>query len=500
MTSIGIDFGTSNCTAFVAGSDGAVEGIPLEGDALVMPSVLFTTRQEVAARQVEAAELERRVAQERFRQARQGAARAAQASDVQAGDAQASDARASDARASDALLRRTVAEAMQREAAQQASREYWDQTFITMLRGGRSLLHGTPALRAYIDDPLSGTLIRSPKSFLGSPLSDDYLEVFEEATEQILSLVKRKAEQKIGAEVDSAVIGRPVHFHGNRGEAGDRQALALIERAAMAAGFRSVSFVMEPVAAAMSYEQGLSRERIVLVLDVGGGTTDCAVVRVGPKRAKLADRSADVLGYSGDRVGGTDFDQSLAWSCFMPRFGKGSDLKSGLPFPHRPLIDAISTRDVPAQLRFGKALREIEELVAMSERPELTSRLLALQKGQMQHRIIRSAELAKIELSGAQACTASLEYVEAGLQVEVDREALAEANRAHLDKIRALVAEAISVSGARPQVLFVTGGMGLSPVVIERVLDADQGMRVETGDMLVSVGRGLGLCAARGLG
>lgn len=477
MNTIGIDFGTSNCTAFVAGADGIVSGIPLEGDELLLPSVLFTTRQEIAVRQVEVAEFERRLAQERQDQARRGPD--------------------DGARLPEEGLRRSVARAMLREAAQEAARAYWDQTFITMLRGGRSLLHGTPALRAYIEDPLSGTLIRSPKSFLGSDLPEDYLEVFEEATEQILRLVKRKAERKLGAGVGAAVIGRPVHFHGNRGETGDRQALGVIERAANAAGFDDVSFVMEPVAAAMTFERRLDSERIVLVLDIGGGTTDCAVVRVGPERAKRADRADDVLGCSGDRVGGTDFDQSLAWSSFMPSFGKGSRLKSGLPFPHPVLFDAISTRDVPAQIRFGRAPREIEALVAASERPDLTSRLLTLHKGQLQHRLLRSAELTKIRLSGEARCTTSLDYVEPRLELAVGRGELAESGRWHLDRIGSLVVEAIAMSGVRPQVLFVTGGMGLSPIVLDRVRDAERSMRLETGDMLVSVGQGLGLCAAR---
>ena len=48
MTVIGIDFGTSNCAAHVATDNGEIIAIPLEGDELLLPSVVFSARREVA--------------------------------------------------------------------------------------------------------------------------------------------------------------------------------------------------------------------------------------------------------------------------------------------------------------------------------------------------------------------------------------------------------------------------------------------------------------------
>lgn len=48
------------------------------------------------------------------------------------------------------------------------------------------------------------------------------------------------------------------------------------------AGFTDVAFLYEPMAAALEFESTLTREQRVLVVDIGGGTSDCSFVRMGP--------------------------------------------------------------------------------------------------------------------------------------------------------------------------------------------------------------------------
>ena len=86
----------------------------------------------------------------------------------------------------------------------------------------------------------------------------------------------------------------------------------------------------------------------------------------------------------GARIGGTDFDQTIAWSAFMPFFGKGSFLKNNLPVPVQLFLDAISTRDLPAQIKFRQAKYEIGNLMKESQKPELLNRLLITQEFQLQ--------------------------------------------------------------------------------------------------------------------
>lgn len=433
---LGIDFGTSNCTAFAPDAQGRVVPIPLEGDDVLLPTVLFATRREAAAGQP--------------------------------------------------------------QDPAEARRRFWDQTFLSMLQGGGSVLFGTPALQAYIADPFSGTLVRSPKAFLGSDLPPGYVPAFTEVITQILVHIRQRAEAFTGASFTRAVVGRPVHYNGMSGAAGDRQAIAMMEAAIQAAGFAEWSFVAEPVAACLKFEQSLARETVVLVVDVGGGTTDCAVVRARPAALAAGARHGDVLGFSGDRVGGTDFDQGLAWSAFMPLFGRGMATRQGRPLPHGVLADAVSTRSVPAQLRFRAAGPRIAEMLRSVEDTAPLERLARLHRDQNQHRLVRSAELAKIALSETEAVAAELGYVEPGLEVLVRRQAYEDACRASLDKIEQLVAEARKAAGVAPELVFVTGGMGMSPPVqarLRRVLG--DSVPVERTGALTSVGAGLGIVAAQ---
>ncbi len=85
------------------------------------------------------------------------------------------------------------------------------------------------------------------------------------------------------------VHGRPVRFvEGD--DAADAKAQRVLEGIARKVGFRDVAFVYEPIAAAYHYEETAPREETVLIADIGGGTSDFTVIRIGPQRRLAADR------------------------------------------------------------------------------------------------------------------------------------------------------------------------------------------------------------------
>ena len=51
--------------------------------------------------------------------------------------------------------------------------------------------------------------------------------------------------------------------------------------------------------------------RSAVLADIGGGTSDFSIVRVGPRHRGRPDRKHDVLATAGVRVGGTDGELSL---------------------------------------------------------------------------------------------------------------------------------------------------------------------------------------------
>ena len=477
MNSLGIDFGTSNCLAHVA-TPTEVFPVELENGSFSLPSVVFTARREVAMRQVEDSEFEKRLRQARLEERKRGG-------------------RALD----ETELQRAIRDAMRREAADEANKSYWDQTFFSLLKDGQAILFGTPALRAYFSDPLSGVLVKSPKSFLGSKISQNHLTHFENIVTAMLEHIRSVAETAHDCTITSAVLGRPVRSHGTQGRDGDTQALDVMSRAAARAGFKDVRYELEPLAAAYEYETSIREEQKLLVVDVGGGTTDCVMMRVSPDKVGHANRDDDILGVSGDRVGGTDFDEALAWHAFMAAFGKDTMRKNGFPVPHSLLYDAISIRNLPAQLRFAKSKREIADLIEQAVEPEKLTRLATLQEQQLQHRLVHSAEAAKIELSKTVDFNVPLDYLDGTLAIPVNRRALGDASARLIDKVRELALEAVTAAGAQPDVVFLTGGMAISPIVSDAVADVvGKNVRLQSSDMLGTVGKGLGLCAQRVFG
>ncbi|MGB8814207.1 MAG: Hsp70 family protein, partial [Paracoccaceae bacterium] len=184
---------------------------------------------------------------------------------------------------------------------------------------------GRAAIAAYTggDD---GRLMRGLKSILGSSLIDEKTRVgnraiaFKDIVASFFAHLKTKLDAAAGAPVTHATLGRPVHFV-DGDPAGDAAAQAVLEDIARAKGFEHISFQYEPIAAALHYEQSVTHEELVLIVDIGGGTSDFSIVRVSPARARQPDRQSDILANDGIRVGGTDFDRLLSLASVMPQLG-----------------------------------------------------------------------------------------------------------------------------------------------------------------------------------
>ncbi|MEZ5559809.1 MAG: molecular chaperone [Pseudomonadales bacterium] len=375
-----------------------------------------------------------------------------------------------------------------------------DQTLDLTHHSYAELRFGQAALDAYLADPAEGYFVKSPKSFLGAPgLSQAVRDRFVAVVAAMMANVRARAETAAGRTIGQVVIGRPVNFQGAGGEAENRQALEMLVASAHEAGFRDVAFQFEPMAAAIEYEARLNHEQTVLVVDIGGGTTDCSFVRVGPERRSRRQRDDDVLGHSGERLGGNDYDQALALRSVMPLFGLGDGLNNGLPFPNGYFVDAVSTNDVNAQQRFyGRAMAERLDLcVRDGTHAERIRRLRKLQAGRGSYRLLREVELAKIALTGEDQAVVDLAFVESGLAAACSRADLRRGSARLLEHLAGLIDEACRQAGARPDVVYLTGGMAGSAVVREhlaRVLDDVP--RVDS-DHFASVTQGLTLWAQR---
>ncbi len=373
------------------------------------------------------------------------------------------------------------------------------QTLEQAMAAGHPLAFGEAAIRTQLDDPLLGYFVKSPKSFLGAELKPSQRILFAEIVAKMLTHIRETAEAQAGEPITDVVLGRPVNFHGTRGEQGNAQATEILQGAAMLAGFRNIEFLLEPIAAALDYERSITSDLTVLVLDAGGGTTDCSMVRVGPSYRGRAERSDSVLGNTGTRVGGIDVDIKLAMRRIMPLLGSDDVLDTGLPVPTSIFWAAAAVNDVTAQSEFYSKRTgfQIDQLQKQVRDTTRLRRIEAVYNGRLTYQLNRSAELAKIELSEREESHLDLDYVERGLKGSVSSRGLEVAIERELAVFVALMREAESQAQTSPDVVYVTGGTARSPIIERYIRKHFRDVPLVVGDLFGSVTSGLATWADR---
>ena len=339
------------------------------------------------------------------------------------------------------------------------------------------VLFGNEAVAAYVGQT-EGRLMRALKSILGSPLIDEETSLggrkvaLREVVEIFVRHLKHKAEAFAGREITTVVHGRPVRFVDDDDRA-DARAEAVLEAIARRAGFRDVAFVYEPIAAAHHYEQTVQGEELVLIADIGGGTSDFSIIRVGPQRRGRvdrgpADRNRDVLATAGVRVGGTDFDTALSLAAVMPLLGFGTELvEKNLPMPNAPYHELATWATINFAYTYRNE-RALAELVSLACEPGKVKRLLSVVRRRLGHRLAFAVEDAKIALSAEERSLVPLAFLEACLAITATRVDFDRAIEARIDRLYKAARDCIAAAGLRPaaiETIFLTGGSGRVPAV-----------------------------------
>jgi hypothetical chaperone protein len=360
------------------------------------------------------------------------------------------------------------------------------------------VLFGAEAIGTYVGQH-DGRLMRALKSILGSPLIDEKtalgskMVALTEVVEIFVRHLKTKAEALAREELTAVVHGRPVRFVDND-DAADAKAERVLTGIANRVGFRDVAFVYEPIAAAYHYEETASREELVLIADIGGGTSDFTVIRIGPERRALPDRTGDILSNDGVRVGGTDFDSLLSLDAVMPLLGLGTHLvEKNLPMPNSLYFELATWPTINFTYTFQNE-RMLLELVAGSREPEKVARLLKVIRARLGHRIAFAVEDSKIELSDRTTASLALEFIDMGLAATATRLGFDEAIASRTERLYATAAKCIRDAGLKRdaiQTIFFTGGSSRVPAVREAIARAAPAARVATGSDFLSVALGL---------
>ena len=366
---------------------------------------------------------------------------------------------------------------------------------------------GRAAVAAYVrgDD---GRLMRGLKSTLGSSLITEKTRVgnraisFKDLLARFFGHMKARMDAETGGGITSVVLGRPVHFVDDD-EAGDAAAQAVLQDIARATGFREIAFQYEPIAAALQYEAGIAREELVLIVDIGGGTSDFSIVRVSPDRSRQADRQADILANDGIRVGGTDFDRLLSLSDVMPHLGYLSPTGGGKGLMPRHYFLDLATWHRINMLYTGQTMTDLKALRHAADRPDLIDRLIKVVTARTGHSLAMATEDAKIALAEAEVARIALSQFTGGPNPLATRLRFNEAVAAPAGRIKATLQTLLAQAGLHPRdigTVFMTGGSSGLPILRACVSDVLPGVPIATGDMLGSVGTGLALEAVRRFG
>jgi len=366
--------------------------------------------------------------------------------------------------------------------------------------------YGRAALADYLGGH-EGRLMRSLKSLLGTSMMDESTELmgqaipFRRLLEQFIGQLKLRAEQAAGRPFSRAVMGRPVFFVDDS-PAADRRAEDTLREIAQAVGFKDVAFQFEPIAAAFDYESQISREELVLVVDIGGGTSDFSLVRLSPARALKADRREDILASGGVHIGGTDFDKYLSLSSVMPLLGMGSLLISGRQMPSAQYFNLATWHTINfAYTR--KAWPEIQDMHRQAMEKDKLERLMNLVRQRSGHWLALQVEAAKIALSDADTTQMDLGRIQPGSSFTLSRDTFDAAIGHLVSDIEHTVNQLMrtaSVPAVGIDTVFFTGGSSSVPLLRQRIAALLPDARHVEGDLFGSIGAGLALDARRKFG
>ncbi len=267
-------------------------------------------------------------------------------------------------------------------------------------------MHFVRDVFVWVDELKPGRLMQYLKTALRKGASGGYdgTQVFEryykvgELVQVYLSLLKQHAEALLGEPIHGVTLGRPVKFATTPDQ--DHRAEETLRQAALGAGFKEVDFELEPVAAALDYEQSISGPQNVTIFDFGGGTLDIAIMRLGDPHGRKVYASGGV------DIAGSEFDRAIIRKRMLPYFGYGQ-------ISHEPevleLIEAVPDWMALPELATPQNRHVLEKAIRARMAPVRLKALQGLIYNDLAFTFYDRVEASKIALSEQGATVISLD-------------------------------------------------------------------------------------------
>lgn len=274
--------------------------------------------------------------------------------------------------------------------------------------------YGADALKKYSENEMEGRLFRSFKShlpnknYIGTVINNRILNL-ETLIGLFLLELKKRAENILQTKISKAVIGKPARY--SMDDVADSFALHRMKKAADYAGLTEVNFVPEPLAAALDFKRQISNEKIILIGDFGGGTSDFTVMKI----TKNEFNKSDVLGVDGCPLAGDALDSLFMQNRLNTGFGAKTQYR--LPMANNLLKMPAAVMDrlnKPAHIVHLKEketyefIREVQKCALKQEDKNNIDRLFVLIEDQQIFPFFECIEGTKKKLSSA--ATAKFEF------------------------------------------------------------------------------------------
>lgn len=348
-------------------------------------------------------------------------------------------------------------------------------TYVDVLKPGRLLQLIKSALRA--------------GNYPGTQIFDRYYTLTD-LISVYLGNLKGRAEALLPEPISAVTLGRPVKFSEDAER--DRMAEDTLRQAAYQAGFKQVSFELEPVAAALFYELTLEQPQNVLIFDFGGGTLDITIMRLGdPLHRK-------VYANNGIGIAGSDFDRAIIEKRLMPHFGKGqADLDPDL----QELVNAVSDWVALPELSTPPTKYKLERAIREGLAPARLRTLETLIFNDLAFSFYNGVESAKIALSDQGATVIGLQTNQMDIWELYTRFQFEKDIGEYRQKIQEVLLQTVSDSGLDPRqidAVVKTGGSSSIPAFTVMLGELFGLEKVKSSDVFSSVTAGLAIRARNG--
>ncbi|HEX5839204.1 MAG TPA: Hsp70 family protein [Anaerolineales bacterium] len=353
-------------------------------------------------------------------------------------------------------------------------------------------MHYVRDIFVYVDELQPGRLLQYLKTALrkerydGTQIFERYYTVGDLA-KTYLTLLKRRAEQVLGEPIEAVTLGRPVKFSESPDQ--DRKAQETLRQAAHDSGFREVDFELEPIAAALDYEQSINEPQNVVIFDFGGGTLDIAVMRLGDPKKRTVYASGGV------DIAGSDFDRAIIEKRMLSHFGYGS-VKY-----HPEIMEMIQAiPDWMALPYLGTPINKniLEKAIQAGIAPIQMKALLGLIYNDLAFTFYNRVEAGKIALSSDGATIISLEDKDIALWELYTRHQLETDIYQYLVDVEKVLMDTIARSGLEPDeidAVVKTGGSSNIPLFTEMLVRIFGREKVKQSSSFTSVVAGLAIKA-----